>query len=87
MAKPYDAGFLTAALAGYQSQLEEIQGKIAELRKRLGQRAPAAPGAARAKPKTPHVISPEGRARIAAAQRRRWAAAKKGAKVKTAGAE
>ena len=78
MKRENDPGILQAALLGYQQQLEEINGKIADLRRRLGSRgaAPAAAAAPRA-PQKKHRISPEGRARIAAAQRRRWAAAKK----------
>ena len=79
MKKEHDPGILQAALLGYQQQLEEINGKIADLRRRLGNKgttpAPAGP-APRSSPKK-HRISAEGRARIAAAQRRRWAAAKK----------
>ena len=80
MRKENDPGILQAALLGYQQQLEEINAKIADLRRRLGGRGPAAAAssAPRATQKK-HRISPEGRARIAAAQRRRWAAAKKAA--------
>jgi hypothetical protein len=79
MKKENDPGILQAALLGYQQQLEEINGKIADLRRRLGGRGstPAAGVAPRATSQKKHRISPEGRARIAAAQRRRWAAAKK----------
>jgi hypothetical protein len=78
MKRENDPGILQAALLGYQQQLEEINAKIADLRRRLGTRgsAPAAAATSRA-PQKKHRISPEGRARIAAAQRRRWAAAKK----------
>ena len=80
MRRQDDTGILQAALLGYQQQLEEINAKIADLRRRLGGRsAPAAPSAAPRAPQKKHRISPEGRARIAAAQRRRWAAAKKNA--------
>lgn len=80
MRKNEDSGILQAALLGYQQQLEEINAKIAELRRRLGGRsAPAPSGAAPRAPQKKHRISAEGRARIAAAQRRRWAAAKKNA--------
>jgi hypothetical protein len=77
MKRENDPGILQAALLGYQQQLEEINAKIADLRRRLGGRG-AAPTAAppKSSPKK-HRISAEGRARIAAAQRRRWAAAKK----------
>jgi hypothetical protein len=80
MRKNDDPGILQAALLGYQQQLEEINAKIAELRRRLGGRpAPASSTPATRAPQKKHRISAEGRARIAAAQRRRWAAAKKNA--------
>jgi hypothetical protein len=77
-----DTGILQAALLGYQQQLDEINAKIAELRRRLGGRSSASSGSAAPAPRAQqkkHRISAEGRARIAAAQRRRWAAAKKNA--------
>jgi hypothetical protein len=79
MRKNEDPGILQAALVGYQHQLDEINAKIAELRRRLGggRSAPAASSAGSSSNQKKHRISAEGRARIAAAQRRRWAAAKK----------
>jgi len=80
MAVHLDRPTLEAALVGYQRQLEDIQGKISELRRRLGGRAPAAaaPSAApRPARRRRHKMSAEGRARIAAAQRARWAKFKK----------
>jgi hypothetical protein len=70
---------LAAALVGYQHQLDEIQSKITGIRDKLG----IAPGARSANPAAPVArrkkrrMSAEGRARIAAAQRARWAKAKK----------
>jgi hypothetical protein len=70
---------LAAALIGYQQQLNEIQSKIAEIRGKLGN----APVARSTKPPAPVArrkkrrMSAEGRARIAEAQRARWAKAKK----------
>ena len=83
MALQLDRATIEAALVGYQQQLDEIQGKMSELRHRLGRspgRSPAAAkaaagGAPRAGRK--HRMSAEGRARIAAAQRARWAKFKK----------
>jgi hypothetical protein len=72
-----DPGLLQAALLGYQQQLEEINVKIADLRRRLGARSAPAAGPAPRTPQKKHRISAEGRARLAAAQRKRWAAAKK----------
>jgi hypothetical protein len=79
MRKDDDPEILQAALLGYQQQLQTINARIAELKRHLGGRsaAPARnahdPRAAQKK----HRISAEGRARIAAAQRKRWAATKK----------
>jgi len=77
MKREDDSGILQAALLGYQQQLEVINAKIAELKRRLGGRGAAPAGVAARSPQKKHRISPEGRARIAAAQRKRWAAAKK----------
>jgi hypothetical protein len=74
MAQLTDPDLLRAALAGYQQQLTEIQNKIAEIRKRLGGKAPAS-APVPTEPK-PNRLSPAARARIAAAQRRRWAKAR-----------
>jgi hypothetical protein len=70
---------LAAALVGYQHQLDEIQSKIAEIRDKLGT-GPVARSAKTAAPvarRKKRRMSAEGRARIAAAQRARWAKAKK----------
>jgi hypothetical protein len=86
MAFHLDAATLQAALAGYKQQLDEIEQKMAELRRRLGKPSggpavksmnTAAPAKRRARK---HRMSAEGRARIAAAQRARWAKAKRAAK-------
>jgi hypothetical protein len=80
MRKDEDPGILQAALLGYQQQLETVNAKIADIRRRLGTRNASAPAMTPARPpQKKHRISAEGRARIAAAQRRRWAAAKKAA--------
>jgi hypothetical protein len=72
-----DNSLLEAALLGYQAEQKRIQAAISDLQKRIGGKSatpkPASPPAARKK----HRISAEGRARIAAAQRKRWAASKK----------
>jgi hypothetical protein len=67
-------------LVGYEAQLGKITAAIADLRKRLGKhRNGHVPGVLAKAPTAPkmHRISAEGRARIAEAQRKRWAAAKK----------
>jgi hypothetical protein len=79
MARTKDTSLLEAALVGYQAQLAQITAAIADLQKRLGKHRD---GHVPAFPKAPathrkHQISAEGRARIAEAQRKRWAAAKK----------
>jgi hypothetical protein len=74
-----DTSLLQAALVGYQAEVSRITAAIADLQQRLGKRGggsaagPLSKGAARKKDR----ISAEGRARIAEAQRKRWAAAKK----------
>jgi hypothetical protein len=70
---------LEMALVGYESEKKRIEGRIAELRARLARRRPAQDGGGRtqrrARPK--RVLSAEARERIAAAQRKRWAAQRK----------
>jgi hypothetical protein len=86
MAFQMDAATLEAALAGYRQQLDEIEQKMAELRRRLGKpsngAAPKSASSAVLKKRRTrkHRMSEEGRARIAAAQRARWAKAKRAAK-------
>ncbi|MFB3828612.1 MAG: hypothetical protein ACE15B_17720 [Bryobacteraceae bacterium] len=65
----FDRDFYEAALRGYEQTKNEIEGKIAELRNLLngGRRGPQAA----AQPQ--NRLSPEGRRRIAEAQKRRWA--------------
>ena len=82
MALTLDKATLEAALVGYQHELQRIESKMAELRHALRQgpapvtaEKPAAK--AKAKKKAKHQMSEEGRARIAAAQRARWAKLKK----------
>ncbi len=78
MAISLDKATLEAALLGYRQQLQEIDAKMAEIRRMLSgsaAKAPAKPAVAPARQK--HRMSAEGRARIAAAQRARWAKAKK----------
>jgi hypothetical protein len=76
-----DNAILEMAIVGYQSELERLSAKIADIKAQLGQRGPGRPKAAAAA--TDHAalpkrrtISKAGRARIAAAQRARWAAQK-----------
>jgi hypothetical protein len=76
-----DESMLEMALVGYQSQLAEVSAKIADIKEQLGQRGPGRPkataaGTDRAGAQKRRTISKAGRARIAAAQRARWAAQK-----------
>jgi hypothetical protein len=71
-----DTETLQAALVGCQHQIDTIQARMAEIRSALGVKAPAKAGTApTAKPT--RRISAAGRARIAAAQRKRWAESKR----------
>jgi len=64
---------LQAALYGYQVQKEKIDEKIRELQAELkGKAAPAAVKKVR-KVRVKRTMSPAARARIAAAQKKRWA--------------
>jgi len=68
---------ITAAIEGFESQKAQIDAQIAELRQMLSGRpaeTAVTPGPARRKRRK---ISAAGRARIAEAQRKRWAESKK----------
>ncbi|MGA2268134.1 MAG: hypothetical protein ABSH44_06645 [Bryobacteraceae bacterium] len=67
-----DRSLLEAALVGYQHQRDHIDAKMGEIRRQLG----TGPGPASAREPKKRVISAAGRRRIAAAQRKRWAAQK-----------
>jgi|ERR1700723_3371580 hypothetical protein len=76
-----DNAILEMALVGYQSQLEKLSAKVADIKAQLGQRGPGRPKAVATDtnhvgPAKRRTISKAGRARIAAAQRARWAAQK-----------
>ena len=76
-----DTSLLQAALVGYEAELTRVTAAIADLQKRLGKRGgggntPGPSAKAPAARKKRHM-SAEGRARIAEAQRKRWAAARK----------
>jgi hypothetical protein len=77
-----DSTILEMAILGYQSEVDKLSAKIADIKAQLGQRGPGRPKAAaattvQAAPQKRRTISKAGRARIAAAQRARWAAQKK----------
>jgi hypothetical protein len=71
-----DVDLLTAALIGCQAKLQEIDARMAELRNRIGgHSASPAPAGGRA---TKRVLSAAARRRMAVAQKKRWAAVRKG---------
>jgi|ERR1035438_3535612 hypothetical protein len=83
-----DNTLLEMAIVGYQSEIDKVSARIAEIKAQLGQRGPGRPKATVAAaatatatepagPQKRRTISKAGRARIAAAQRARWAAQKK----------
>jgi len=78
MARTFDADLLTAAVAGYEEQRRQIEARIVELRERVGNTTELTFQTAAARPvKKKNRLSAKGRARIAAAQKKRWEAAKK----------
>ena len=81
---------LEAALQGLESQRERLDEQISEVRSMLGSRGPGRPPASAKKATSnagsdekpsgrrgKRVLSPEARKRIAAAQKKRWAAFRK----------
>ena len=75
MASPIDDATLQMALIGYQVELSRIEQKVAEIRSLLGGRV--SPVVAKnATPK--RILSVAARTRMAAAQKKRWAAFHKG---------
>lgn len=88
MARPtsqlQDPTLLAAALEGLELQKRNIDEKIALVRSMMsGKKVAASTASATAEPKAPRskrMLSPEARQRIAAAQKRRWAAFRKGKK-------
>lgn len=77
MPNSHDTEFLAAALAGYQCKLAEIEERMAEIRARIAAASPASSAKAAAPAKKKRRLSPEGRARIIAATKKRWAAVRK----------
>jgi hypothetical protein len=69
----HDPGLLQAALFGYQMEKEKIEGKIRELQVQLRGKKSSAPAIKAAKSGARREMSDSARARIAAAQRKRWA--------------
>jgi hypothetical protein len=84
------AEILEYALSHLEKERDDIQARIDHIRRELGGRAssassrpsaPAAPAAAAAAPRKKRVLSEAARKRIAAAQKRRWAAHRKAQKA------
>lgn len=78
-----DNALLEMALVGYQSRIDELDAKIGAIRAQLGHRGPGRPKLVDAAAPNPgggtkRTMSPAARARIAAAQKARWAAYRKG---------
>lgn len=93
MARPsssiQDPLLLAAALEGLELQKKRIEDQIASVKAMLGGRKPAAsaapaaesaPAPAASGTRRKRVLSEEARLRIAAAQKKRWAAFRKGKK-------
>ncbi|SPF40250.1 conserved hypothetical protein [Candidatus Sulfopaludibacter sp. SbA4] len=64
-----DRSLLNAALAGYQHQIDQLDAKMADIRRQLGATQEPVPAPARKK----RVMGAAARRKIAAAQRKRWA--------------
>jgi hypothetical protein len=81
-----DLTTLQMALVGYEIEKQKIDAKIREIQARLKGKRVIPPSAVveGAKP-TKRVLSPAARRRIAAAQKKRWAEAKRQAEAKKAG--
>jgi hypothetical protein len=71
--KTNDHALMEAALIGYQHQLEQIEAKMADLRRELGGKPPAAGPKSTVAPGRKRQMSAAARKRIAAAQKKRWA--------------
>jgi hypothetical protein len=78
-----DASILQAALVGYQHEVDKLESKMAEIRRQLGIRkdgrriSATSPAIAQPSGRRRRPLSAAARARIAEAQRQRWAAVRK----------
>jgi len=71
-----DRALLDAALVGYQHQLDQLDARMADIRRQLGAEAAAEPEPSSAparKKRVKRVMSAAARRKIAAAQRKWWA--------------
>jgi hypothetical protein len=76
-----DAGILEYALHHLERERDEIQTKIDHIRRQLGARVNNSPPVSSSEPRQKRVLSESARKRIAAAQKRRWAAHRKAKKA------
>src|ERR1017187_1575186 len=67
-----DRALLDAALVGYQHQLDQLDAKMADIRRQLGE-ATLDPEPASGPARKKRVMSAAARRKIATAQRKRWA--------------
>src|SRR3954452_24573526 len=74
---------ITAAIAGFEQQKQQIDAQIAELRATLSGGAPSPASAEEPAKRKRRKMSAAGRARIAEAQRQRWAGPKGGPEAET----
>src|ERR1039458_8696477 len=75
-----DIETLQMALIGYEAERQKIEATMAGIRSQLGLHSKGASASAKtptSEAKSKHRMSAAGRARIAEAQRKRWAASKK----------
>jgi hypothetical protein len=73
-----DNEILAAAIEGFEAQKKHIDTQIAEIRQKLGGGSSAEPAATPGPGRKRRKMSAAGRKRIAEAQRKRWAASRKG---------
>lgn len=81
-----DKWLLEASLAGLEARLLVVISQIESVRSMMGKRGPGRPKAESVEAEAPkkrkkRVLSPEARAKIIAAQKKRWAAVRKAAKA------
>jgi hypothetical protein len=81
-----DQSLLEAALLGLEAQKDRLESQIASVKSMLEKRSPGRPKATGSgesvgiKAPKKRLLSPEARERIAAAQKKRWAAARRAKK-------
>jgi len=75
--RKFTTEILNAAILGLESQKDKLDVQIAELRQMVDGNRPAPAAAPEVAPRKRRKLSRAARARIAAAQRKRWAEAKK----------